>query len=679
MEVLRALSALDGTGYPHSRRIQPSGTGYHLPFFSESTLLSMANDNCSDCGLANNLHVREDGIYGCPRDASISGSPCQRCHDPIRLHTDYNVCPGRYGSILQVTFSEYANSSVRSESPDPLLLAPDKQLSQRYYVLRRSTQSQGVVVTSRRSSRMENGRRSRGVEPYAHAQARRSSFRMAEDSIRHSRSRRVSLQDNMPSSHRSYENEAVFPAQNHPPCRKSLQPYVLDRMVPAEDMDPIEGFRPFTEIDPGQLPDPVTIREPVREIAKPPFQFVWDPSVVVPAVGGIRVRVGHFERGGHPMGDTAPFASSGTAHENETDASMSDSEDYFTVHDWSSSSTPEHHSPNYEKPSVHTFPHTASPPSLPGPSQTDFIRESVLPLQEQTVAGGSGDAYSQSVGNEFPQFEALAEHYAMVQDQERRLAPLQLQPLPYHATEPTPSTSALASRPFHHSESPGTPCPEQTPRDIAPFRYPFTPMPTPTESRPSKIDHPHAVDKPRRRSTMPCTLPDATITDYRSESTPSVPDRAPTELAVDEDEDWATREPWEYIHRVLTTSTRPLVMFFKTPTADLPAVALAALGADLHLQTMLIDNEHWLLIGPRDVNLYEFGVRFQKRARTQDKFVFRLGNLNWGADVNEIEDEVCKAAMESSRRGRGMPAMLPAQFMAGAMGGFVVWYALSLM
>jgi hypothetical protein len=30
---------------------------------------------------------------------------------------------------------------------------------------------------------------------------------------------------------------------------------------------------------------------------------------------------------------------------------------------------------------------------------------------------------------------------------------------------------------------------------------------------------------------MPGTLPDATITDYRSESTPSVPNRAQTELA----------------------------------------------------------------------------------------------------------------------------------------------------
>jgi hypothetical protein len=151
-----------------------------------------------------------------------------------------------------------------------------------------------------------------------------------------------------------------------------------------------------------------------------------------------------------------------------------------------------------------------------------------------------------------------------------------------------------------------------------------------------------------------------------------------TEAEVDASEDWATREPWEYIHRVLTSSTCPLVMFLKTPTADIPAAALGVLSADLHLQKMLIDNEHWLLVGPRDVDLHEFGVRFQTRSRTADKFVFRFGNLNWGADVNQIEDEVCRAKIESSRSGRA-PAMLPAQFMAGAVGGLVVWYALSLM
>lgn len=178
---------------------------------------------------------------------------------------------------------------------------------------------------------------------------------------------------------------------------------------------------------------------------------------------------------------------------------------------------------------------------------------------------------------------------------------------------------------------------------------------------------------------MPGTLPGATVMDGSTETTPNPPKRAQTALAVDDVEDWATREPWEYIHRVLTSSTCPLVTFLKTPTGDIPAAAQGALGADLHLQKMLIDNEHWLLIGPRDINLYEFGVRFQTRAATADKFVFRFGNLNWGADVNQIEDEVHKAVMESSRRGRGAPTALPAQFMAGAMGGFVVWYALSLM
>jgi len=177
---------------------------------------------------------------------------------------------------------------------------------------------------------------------------------------------------------------------------------------------------------------------------------------------------------------------------------------------------------------------------------------------------------------------------------------------------------------------------------------------------------------------MPGTLPGVTIASTDTDSQ-SIPDRGETEAAVDPIEDWATREPWEYVHHVLTSSTSPLVMFLKTPTGDIPTAALGALGADLRLQKMLVDNEHWLLIGPPDVDLYEFGVRFQTRAGSADKFVFRFGNLNWGADVNQIEDEVFKAAMERSRRGRGVPATLPAQFMAGAVGGFVVWYALSLM
>ncbi len=189
---------------------------------------------------------------------------------------------------------------------------------------------------------------------------------------------------------------------------------------------------------------------------------------------------------------------------------------------------------------------------------------------------------------------------------------------------------------------------------------------------------------------MPGTLPAATtgITDTEDDnrsilglSTPSLslPDRASTVPAVGPEEDWAAREPWEYIHRILTTSTRQLVMFLKTPTADVPAAAEGALGAELQLRTMVIDDEHWLLIGPPDVDLYQFGVRFQDRARSRDKLVFRMGNLNWGANVNEIEDEVSNAVMENSMRGNCVPATLPAQFMAGAMGGLVVWYALSLM
>lgn len=493
---------------------------------------------------------------------------------------------------------------------------------------------------------------------------------MSKDSFRFSHCRRVSLQDSRRIYGRSYENEAPLPTQDHLPRRNSLQPHVLDRMVPVEDMEPIEGFQPFTELDPGQLPDPVTVREPIRNIAKPPFEFVWNPSVVIPAVGGMRVRVGQFERRGNSTGDTMQFAGSSTSYEGETCSQSSGSEGYFTARDWSaSSSTPGHDLSDHEMPSVDSFQYTASPLTFSGPPPPEFNQgssKSVL-LQQQTLANDTRDTNPSSWGSEFPQYYALAQHYAAIQNQEKGVT----LPLP----QLTPSSRAVEQI---MPSAPASTSFQQTSRNV-----PFTPtaMPMPTAPQPPPIEQSHARAKhPPRRSSMPGTLPGATIADYcPSEWTASTPERAETEAAVDDVEDWATREPWEYIHRVLTTSTRPLVMFLKMPTADIPAAAQGALGADLHLQKMLIENEHWLLIGPRDVNLYEFGVKFQTRVATQDKFVFRFGHLSWGADVNQIEDAVGRAVMESSRWGRGAPAVLPAQFMAGAMGGLVVWYALSLM
>ena len=600
----------------------------------------------------------------------------------MSLHTTTIACPGRR---LQDALSEYTDSSFRSESPDPLLLAPDKQLPQRHYIaLRHSAQPEGAVVPLRRSTRLENRRRTReDAGPYPQAQTRRSSHRMAVDPVRSSRSRRMSLQDCRRSHYgRSYENDVLFAAQNCLPRRKSFQPHVLDRMVPVEDMDPIEGFRPFTELDPGQFRHPVTVREPVREMAKPPFEFRWKPNVVIPAVGGMRVRVGQFERRGNPgQGDATR---SGAADESETCSSSSGSQGYFTAPDWSSpsSSTPEHHPSDHDMPSVDTFPNAAPPPSSSNP-QPEFIQgssKSALPLQQQTPTSDARDMHPSSVSNEFLQFDALARHYAAVQNQKRGIPLLQPTPPTSRTTEPMPSVP-FTSRSSQHFESPGTPCLHWTSYNVAPLQEPFTPTPMPMAPSLPRIEPLHALAKRHHRSSMPGTLPGATIMDGSTEMTPSTPKRTETDLVVDAVEDWATREPWEYIHRVLTSSTCPLVMFLKTPTGDIPAAAQGALGADLHLQKMLIDNEHWLLIGPRDMNLYEFGVRFQTRAATADKFVFRFGNLNWGADVNQIEDEVYKAVMESSRRGpdRAAPAALPAQFMAGAMGGFVVWYALSLM
>ncbi|KAH8988471.1 hypothetical protein EDB92DRAFT_1000653 [Lactarius akahatsu] len=589
----------------------------------------MTGDDCSDCGLPHHVHFREDGLYGCPVDTPMPYPNDGARQEPTRTPSGSNcatvTCPNVYDTSTE---------RVRSESPDPLLLAPDKQLPQRYSTTqRRSIHSVDVPMPLRRSFRVENRRRVReGAEPYTQSQMRRSSLR---DAFRRSHPRRASLQDNRRSSHRSSENEGVSLEQNRPPerfRRASPQQHVLERMVPVEDMEMIEGFQPFTELEPGQQAEPVTVREPMTDPPRGPFQYVWNPSVTFPEVGGMRVRVGQFERTEHRVDDATPLAWSDG---NESSSSGSSSEGYFTAQDWT--------------PSVDL------PPSQPPPDFIQGSSKSVLP--PQTWVGG--DTYPPSIvaneDAEFPQLEALAQHFTAVHEKS------------VFATPPAPAS-----------------CPPVDPKHFEgltmPPPHPDITAPQDTSSAPPNQLSRATTARHTSRPIMPGTLPGTRITDYRpSDSVSGLAERAMTEAAVDEREDWATREPWEYVHRVLTSSTRPLVMFLKTPTADIPAAALGVLSADLRLQKMLVDNEHWLLVGPRGVDLHEFGVRFQTRARTPDKFVFRFGTLNWGADVNQIEDEVCKAMVESSMRGRGRPAMLPAQFMAGAVGGLVVWYALSLM
>ena len=607
----------------------------------------MTGDDCSDCGLPHHVHFREDGLYGCPVDTPISYPTDDAHQEHTGIHPN-STCATVTCLNVHNTPTERAHPSVRSESPDPLLLAPNKQLPQRHSMTqRRSIHFIDAPVPLRQSSRLENRRRVReSAKPYAQSQMRRFSPRMPGDTSRRSYPRRVSLQDSSRRSGPSSENDGVCPEQNRPPerfRRASLQPHVLERMIPVEDMEDIEGFQPFTDLVPEQQLEPVTLRAPLRNSSNDPFQYVWKPSVTFPEVGGMRVRVGQFERTGHHTEGAMPLAWPSTSDGNES--SSSGSEGYYTAQDWTPSFTP-------NRSNVDVYMHSTNP--LPSQSQPEFIQgssKSVLPSQTWAGAGGGPkDTFPPFIANEdveFPQFEALAQHYEAV---------------PESSILATPSAPA----PIEPGRPEGltTPSPHQATLDItAP----------PDSSAPA--------DQRVTQPIMPGTLPGTRITDYRSGfgSTPlSIVDRV-TEAEVDAFEDWATREPWEYVHRVLTSSTYPLVMFLKTPTADIPAAALGVLSADLHLQKMLIDNEHWLLVGPRGVDLQEFGVRFQTRARSQEKFVFRFGNLNWGADVNQIEDEVCKATIESSRRGRGMPAMLPAQFMAGAVGGLVVWYALSLM
>jgi hypothetical protein len=631
----------------------------------------MTDDNCSDCGLAHHLHFREDGIHGCPRDKSTSCSLREGCNESMNLDLNHSDA-----YTLQGTLAEYTHPSIQSvSSSDPLdfLSGLNEQQFRRHKpATRRSAQSGVVVVPLRRSTRVENRWRAQAEGPYAQVQGRRSSLGTACE--RRSLSRRTSLQDSR-RSRGSYENEAVLLAQKHPPQRfrrQSLRPHVLNRMVPVEDMDPFEGFQPFTELEPRE---PVLVPEPVRDLQKPRFEYMWNPSVDFPNVGGMRVRVGRFERIGQ---DTMTSTSSCDGDGNKSYFSGSGSEGYFTAQDWSSSSS----STRDLRPFNHGGPDIdASPPyiaSSPNPyrPQPEFIQgssKSALALQQQTLVGGPSDTYTPFPEHEFPQFEALARHYSAVHNEGNGVSSLQPILPPGHAAE-NPSTS-ISPSPIHlqQPEGPGTRHPQQASSNVSPLQDPSLPM-----QQLPQFEQSYGSTKPPRMATMPCTLPGTTISDYSSESTPSLTNRV-TELAVDPSVDWATREPWEYIHRVLTSSTCPLVLFIRTPTEGIPAAALGARGAELHTQTVLIDKERWLLVGSQDVDLDRFRVGFQARVQTPDRFTLRLGNLAWGADVSQIEDEVVRAAIERAMRGRDVPATLPAMFIAGTMGGLAVWYALSLM
>jgi hypothetical protein len=615
----------------------------------------MTDDNCSDCGLALGLHFREDGIYGCPRDMSTTCSLKEGCSEPMDLDVQNVSSPD------PLDFLSILNNKQRSQRHNPATRCP--------------TQLGDVTIPLRRSAR----RRAREVgEPYSQTQGRRPSLGTAGMSMRHTLPRRISLQDSRRSRCGSYENESLLPTQKLPYQRfrrQSLQPHVLNRMVPVEDMDPIEGFQPFTELEYRQQHEPVTIPEPVRDVQKARFEYVWNPSVVVSKVGGMRVRVGEFRRIGRPVEDTMTAPSSPVGDGNESNFWSSGSEGYFTAQCWSSSSF----STRDPRPSNHgapvlgidlSPPHAGSHLSQPYLSglQPEFIQGS----SKSALPCGPRDTYPPFAEHELPQFEALVQHYDATQNKGNRVAPSQRTLLFRHAAEPTPSAFTSPSpMVLQQPEGPETPHLRQASCEVSPLQDPSPPMQP-------QIEQPHTLTRPLHRPIMPCTLPGTRITDYRSDSSPSLSNRV-TGLAVDPSVDWATREPWEYIHHVLTSSTYPLVVFLKTPTEDIPAAALGARRAELHPQTVVINNERWLLVGPQDFELDRFHAGFQARAQMPDRFTVRFGDLTWGADVSQIEDEVVKAVIERARRGRDVAATLPAMFIAGTMGGLAVWYALSLM
>jgi hypothetical protein len=119
---------------------------------------------------------------------------------------------------------EYGHSSIQDgSSPDPLDFI-------------------SKLFSTRRFARLENRRRSlarRPCEPTGTWWLVRDSD--AEAPLTYQRFRRQSLQ----------------------------QQHVLNRMVPVEDMDPTEMFQHFTELEPRQQCEPVTMPDPVRDLQKP--------------------------------------------------------------------------------------------------------------------------------------------------------------------------------------------------------------------------------------------------------------------------------------------------------------------------------------------------------------------------------------------------------------------------
>ncbi|THH12634.1 hypothetical protein EW146_g7511 [Bondarzewia mesenterica] len=139
----------------------------------------------------------------------------------------------------------------------------------------------------------------------------------------------------------------------------------------------------------------------------------------------------------------------------------------------------------------------------------------------------------------------------------------------------------------------------------------------------------------------------------------------------------ASEKPWRYLERVFRTrshTSSSICCLFKTRSEDMRLALEGAREAGLFASIVGGEpGEHWIVICDHEETMIKF---LEDRQRTlPGTFVARIGRLRWGVDPTVIEEEMEKVWHEANR----MNPALPAQFMAGALGGIVVWWALSSM
>ncbi|KAI0268171.1 hypothetical protein BC834DRAFT_1040246 [Gloeopeniophorella convolvens] len=597
----------------------------------------MSDELCNECGCPQSMHCRDDEMYRCPSDRGGHDSPA--------------------GSVLLTSINEQSELHP---------VAHEQEQCQQLLALRKSPRLEALRL-AREGKRKEN----------FISQPSLKTVGSHPRSPRRSRHRRLSVRPiGQPNDQKVLSSRTLGALEVR---RANLQARVLRSLVPVEEMESISGFQPFTELEPGTQTQPVTIREPPQETPGRTVHHVWNPTIAFPDSGGMLIRTGHFEPVDPTEQATEAQVESG---EGVLLPTPPDAEQHLCLPLW------------YQR----EFASPAGPDS--GIEAGDGF-SSQLWQGPEFVQGSSKSAPPpaplKSAGAEFPELDAIIQHYEAVQVE--MAMSLVKSPLnqarsfpanpPMGLAEPLP---ALARSPLHQ--------PRFLPSATEPLLSNPMSQPFPTchpgcqiqcnfESAsiaPQSATFPQAHQTQMQQTTPLMHSPvlaAAHVTQSPMAATPKhlpgvLPEAAQssilmTEVAVSPQEDWAAREPWWYIHRVLTSATRRLVAFLRLPRERMTEAVQGAAGADLRYAIVSIQSDQWLLFWIPEVGAVRDTFPERLAASPPVDFVTRVGGLRWGVHIDEIEIELSKAVEEAWRAGSPVPT-LPAQFMPGHLGGMLVWY-----